>query len=56
VIPDELINKSIFLAKELTNEPILQKKQKILKQYHDSLTTGHSSIKETLRKVSEHHS
>ena len=55
-IPNKLIDKSTFLVEELTNELILQEKQNILKQHHDSPTTGYPGIKKTLRKVSEHHS
>jgi len=55
-IPNEFINKSTFPAEELSNEPTLEEKQNILRQYHDSPTAGHPGIKETLRKVSKQHS
>jgi len=55
-IPDEFIDKSTFLVEELSNEPTLEEKQSILRQYHDSLTARHPGIKETLRKVSKQHS
>ena len=56
IIPNELIDKSTSLVEELTNKPTLQEKQNILKQHHDSSTTGYPGIKEILRKVSKHHS
>jgi len=56
VISNNLINKSIFLVEELSNELILEEKQNILRQYYDSLTARHPGIKKTLRKVLEHHS
>jgi len=55
-IPDEFIDKSTFPAEELSNEPILEEKQKILRQHHDLPIAGHPGIKETLRKVLKQHS
>jgi len=55
-IPDEFIDKSTFPAEELSNEPTLEEKQNILRQYHGLPTAGHPGIKETLRKVSKQHS
>jgi len=54
-IPDEFINKSTFLVKELSNELTLEEKQNILRQYYDLPTAGHPGIKETLYKVSKQH-
>jgi len=34
-IPNKFINKSTFPAEELSNEPTLEEKQNILRQYHD---------------------
>ena len=55
-IPDEFIDKSTFPAEELSNEPILEEKQKILRRHHNLPIAGHPGIKETLRKVSKQHS
>ena len=51
VIPNKFIDKSTFPAEKLSNEPTLKEKQNILRQYHDSPTAGHPSIKKTLCKV-----
>jgi len=55
-IPNKFINKSTFLAEELSNEPTLEEKQNILRKHHDSPAAGHPGIKETLYKVSKQHS
>jgi len=47
-ILNEFINKSTFPVEELSNEPILEEKQNILRQHHDLPTARHSSIKEML--------
>ena len=55
-IPDEFIDKSTFPAEELSNEPTLEEKKRILRQHHDSLIAGHPGIRKTLCKVSKQHS
>jgi len=55
-ISNEFIDKSTFPAEELSNELILEEKQNILRQHHDSPIAGHPGIKETLCKVLKQHS
>ena len=52
-IPDKFIDKSTFPAEELSNKLILEEKQNILRQHHNSPIARHPSIKETLYKVSK---